>query len=174
MRRLMLLRHAKSSWDDPELSDFDRPLNKRGRKAAPAMAREMAARGLVPDLVLCSNAQRTRETLAALLQHLAGPFTIRLSEELYEAGANRIVDVIRTHGGNAKAVLVIGHNPGLQDCAAALADPADGGNAAAVGGGFPTGALVVLDFDIPAWTDVTTDSGRVAAFLRPKDLSNKG
>ncbi|WP_018698842.1 SixA phosphatase family protein [Amorphus coralli] len=170
MRRLILLRHAKSSWDDPTQADFDRPLNRRGRRVAPIMARYMAAHDLVPDRILCSTAQRTRETLAALLPEVRGPLDIRLIDEIYEASETAIIDAIRRLGGDARTVLVIGHNPGMEECAETLVGSTGDGLAEAFATEFPTATVAVIDFEIDAWEALAPDGGHLSAFVRPKDL----
>ena len=170
MHRLMLLRHAKSSWDDPSQPDFDRPLNRRGRKAAPEMARHMVDRGFVPELILCSTAQRTRETLAVLLNAFRDPLEIRLLDELYEASEAQITDAVRHSAGNAASVLVIGHNPGMEECADSLVGSAGKGLGEAFETDFPTAALAVIDFEMASWGDLAPGTGHLSAFVRPKDL----
>lgn len=173
MRRLMLLRHAKSSWDDRALRDFDRPLNARGRAAAPVMAAWMSANGCVPDRVLCSTAQRTRETLAACVPLFAEPLKVALLEELYEAEAEEVADVIRAHGADGGGLLVIGHNPGIQECAAGLVGEGDDRLVGSLTSHFPTGALAVIDVEIDDWSALTPGSGRLVSFTRPRDLDSE-
>lgn len=172
MPRLLLLRHAKSSWDDVSADDFDRPLSGRGRAAAPVMASHIVAHGLAPDRILCSSARRTRETLAALLPHLDEDVDIRLGRDLYLAGEDRMIDQIRAHGGSATTLLVIGHNPGLQETALALlAEAEDDGDTsirARIAEKFPTAGLVVIDFPAVKWVDIEPKSGRAIAFFRPR------
>lgn len=168
MRRLMLFRHAKSSWDDPELTDFDRPLNKRGRKAVPLMGRHIAGKGLLPERILCSTSKRTRETLAGLLSYLRDETSIELLPQLYEASAATIREVVRTQGGEAETLMVIGHNPGLQTCASELIGSDTGRLADSVNAHFPTGALAVIDFEIADWAEA--ERGRLVSFCGPKDL----
>jgi phosphohistidine phosphatase len=168
MPRLLLLRHAKSSWDDVSADDFDRPLNPRGRAAAPVMGSHIAAHGLAPEKILCSSARRTRETLAALLPHIDEDVDIRLTRELYFAGEDRMIDQIRAHGGNAATLLVIGHNPGIQDTALALVGDGDPAVVAGITEKFPTAGLAVIDFPATKWTDLEPKTGRAVAFLRPR------
>jgi phosphohistidine phosphatase len=118
--RLLLLRHAKSSWDDPSLTDRDRPLSKRGRAAARRMGEHLRASGGRIDLVLCSSALRTRETLERLALGVAD---VRVEDRLYGAGPDELLDRLRDVAGDPGAVLVIGHDPGMHELAAALAGP---------------------------------------------------
>lgn len=167
MPRLLLLRHAKSSWDDTSADDFDRPLNARGRAAAPVMGSHIAALGLSPDKILCSAARRTRETLAAILPYLDDDIDVRITRDLYFAGEDRMIDQIRAHGGSATTLLVIAHAPGLQETALALTGE---GNAAIVeklAEKFPTAGLAVIDFPAGKWVDIEPRSGKIVAFLKP-------
>ena len=167
MPRLFLLRHAKSSWDDVSADDFDRPLNARGRAAAPVMGSHIAAHGLTPEKILCSSARRARETLAALLPHLDEDIDVRLTRELYLAGEDRMIDQIRAHGGTATKLLVIGHDPGIRDTALALLGDGASPIHDAIAAKFPTAALLVIDFPAVKWVDIEPATGRAVAFLRP-------
>lgn len=170
MLRLLLLRHAKSSWNDMSVPDFDRDLNSRGRAAAPLVAQHMRKAALTPERILCSSALRTRETLAAMLPYLAGDLDIHMARALYDTDADSVLDIIRDHGGDAATLLVIGHNPATQDLTLALAGSGDGALITEVGEKFPTAGLAVLDFDIADWSALAPGSGRLTAFLRPRDL----
>lgn len=173
MSRLMLLRHAKSSWDDRALKDFDRPLNARGRAAAPMMAAWMRTNGCVPDRVLCSTAQRTRETLAACVPLFASPLDVTLLDDLYEAEADEVAGLIRSRGGDSHGLLVIGHNPGIQECAADLVGAGDDRLVGSLESHYPTGALAVIDLDIDDWTALAPGSGTLVSFVRPRDLDGE-
>ena len=168
MPRLLLLRHAKSSWDAVSTDDFDRPLNRRGHDAAPVMGSHIAVHGFAPDKILCSSARRTRETLAALLPYLDEDVEIRLSRELYLSGEDRTIDQIRAHGGNAATLLVIGHNPGLQETALALIGDGEPAIRDRVAEKFPTAGLVVIDFPAMKWVDIEPKTGKAVAFLKPR------
>ncbi|MDK9696720.1 MAG: histidine phosphatase family protein [Siculibacillus sp.] len=168
MPRLLLLRHAKSSWDDVSADDFDRPLNDRGRLAAPVMGSHLAAHGLAPDRILCSSARRARETLAALLPHLDEEVDVRLTRDLYFAGEDRMIDQIRAHGGNASTLLVIGHNPGIQETALAFLTETASPVTEAIAAKFPTTGLAIVDFPAAKWVDIEPRTGRAVAFLKPR------
>ncbi|MER2606616.1 MAG: histidine phosphatase family protein [Siculibacillus sp.] len=170
MPRLLLLRHAKSTWDDEKRDDFDRPLAARGRSALPLMGRHMAAHGLMPQKVLCSSARRTRETLAGLLPFFADDLEARLTRDLYEAGEDRMIDQIRAHGALARTLLVVGHNPGLQETALALIGSGNPSFIEDIGRKFPTTGLAVIDFPAVKWVDVEPGTGRIVAFFRPREL----
>lgn len=168
MRRLILLRHAKS--DRPAgVADHERPLNDRGRRAAPSVGARLAEEGLRPDLALVSTATRTRETWEAISAALGAPET-RWQREIYEAPANRILRVIRDAPDSAWTVIVVGHNPGLGELATELAG--DGARAARnrLGLEFPTAAYVVIDFDTDRWADIAPGQGRLDRFVRPRDI----
>lgn len=170
MPRLLLLRHAKSSWSDDAIPDFDRPLNPRGRTTLPLMGRHLAAHGLTPQRVLCSSARRTRETLAGLLPFFETDLEVRQTRDLYEAGEDRMIDQIRAHGATARTLLVVGHNPGLQETALALIGSGNPSFIEDIEKKFPTAACAVIDFPAGKWVDVEPKSGRVVAFFRPREL----
>jgi phosphohistidine phosphatase len=137
-KTLHLLRHAKSSWDNPDLADHDRPLAPRGRRNAAALATHFSSAGISPALILCSSAQRARETLAGVLPGLHGEAEIRIEDGLYGAGAEALIARIRDVPEATPSVLVIGHNPGLEDLATRL----DGRAPAAP---LPTAALATFE-----------------------------
>ncbi len=168
MLRLILLRHAKSSWDDTSAEDFDRPLTARGRIAAPVMGSHIAALGLAPDRILCSSARRTRETLAAILPHLDEDLDVHLTRDLYFAGEDRMIDQIRAHGAAATRLMVIGHNPGLREAALALIGSGEAAIIDEVAEKFPTAGMVVIDFPAARWVDIEPKTGKAVAFLRPR------
>ena len=172
MRQLLLLRHAKSSWDEPHLSDHARPLNTRGRQAAAAMAREMRRLGLLPDLVLVSSARRTLQTLAAL-EPWEDPPRIEPMDALYLAPAADLLEVVRNAAPTARCILLVGHNPGLHDLAMRLA----GTDAVETDkevrrlfDGYPSGALSEFSVTGP-WSETGTAALRLTRLLLPGDLS---
>lgn len=172
MRQLLLLRHAKSSWDDAKLSDRDRPLNPRGRRAATTMRRAMRQLGLEPDLVLVSPARRTLETLEALEPWDETPL-IEPAEALYLGSAAQLLTVLHGVPDVVRSVLLIGHNPGLHELAVMLAGAPERAPAAEaarrLAEGFPTGALA--EFVIPApWWGLEAGGGRLLRFLTPREL----
>jgi phosphohistidine phosphatase len=170
MRQLLLLRHAKSSWDDPRLSDHARPLNARGRRAAGAMADAMRELGLAPDLVLVSSARRTLQTLEALAP-LDGNPLVEPMDDLYLAPWQRLMEALHKVPETVRSALLIGHNPGLHDLALALIGPAGAtaGAALRLAEGYPTGALAEFAIASP-WRGVEAGSGRLTRFLLPADL----
>jgi phosphohistidine phosphatase len=170
MRHLLLLRHAKAVLGDPGMEDFDRPLAERGEKASAAMGRYMAAHGLNPDRVLCSPARRTRSTWEIARKELPSGET-RFLEELYDFGDGQsLLAAIRKQGGDAKRLLVVGHNPATQNLALALAGSGDKSLRRQVLEKYPTGALAVLSFSARGWPDIAEGGGRLEAFVRPRDI----
>ena len=161
MKTILLLRHAKSDWGDRNMADIDRPLNARGQAAAPVMATWIAEHGLSPDLVLCSTARRTRETLALVRPALADKVPEVLDKALYLAEVPVLLARLRGLDDAVGTVLVIAHNPGLEDLAAKLSDFA---------GTMPTAGLVVLRFDVATWKQIAPGGGKLRAFVTPKGL----
>lgn len=170
MRRLFLLRHAKSSWDDPALDDFERPLADKGRKAARAMARHLGEAAIHPALVLCSAARRTRETFAVIEPSLRG-VPIAYEDSVYEAAKHDLLVRLRRLDDHLPSVMLIGHNPGMERLAHALAaGHGDSGALTRMEEKFPTGALAVLDCAIDHWGQLDDGTCRLADFVRPKDI----
>lgn len=176
MRRLLLYRHAKSSWDDPTVSDHDRALSNRGLKAAPRMGRMMAEQGYLPDLIICSTALRTRETLrltlpALLTQKLP---QVRFEAAIYEAGPHALEGAIRAHGEDCESVMLVGHNPGMQMLALLLAaqsaDQSGTGAHDRLSEKYPTAGLAVIDLAITCWSEIKPGCGRLIAFVTPRML----
>jgi phosphohistidine phosphatase len=170
MLTLSLLRHAKSSWKDPTLPDHDRPLNTRGTTEAPVMGKAMAKHGLDPDLVLCSTARRTRDTLQLVLPELKTEPKIIYEDGLYHGTPAEMLGILHGVGPGVGQVLLVGHNPELQAFALDL-----------IGSGpkllkdrletkYPTAGLVVLRFLTGAWKDVAINSGKLELFLTPGDV----
>ena len=171
---MLLMRHAKSSWDDPRLSDHARPLNKRGRAAAGAMRGVMRDLGLEPDLILVSSARRTLETLEALEPWDETPL-VEAMDTLYLATGAALLMSLNGVAETARSVLLIGHNPGLHDLALALAGPLDTANGAMrqLGEGYPTGALAELTVPGP-WQELREGGARLVRFVAPRDLPERG
>jgi phosphohistidine phosphatase len=165
-RRLLLIRHAKSSWEDASLSDRERPLAGRGRKAAERMGAHLRNEGLRPDVVLCSPSRRTRETLE-LLEFPGAEVTYL--DELYGASAHVLLAGAREVRDDAEVVAVVGHNPGIQDLSIELASDDAAAGAVRLRQKFPTCAVAIFDVD-GAWHDVATGRVRLASFVVPKDL----
>lgn len=170
-RQLLLLRHAKSSWDDGSLSDFDRPLAPRGAKTAPRMGAEISRRGWLPELALVSPATRTRETWRLASADWPEPApAVLFHEDLYEASADELLAEARLAPDRVGTLLIIGHNPGLEDFARRLAGPGSHDKALGLlGEKFPTCALARYDFASP-WSKLDYAKAQLTHLLRPKDL----
>lgn len=172
MRQLLLLRHAKSSWDDPRLPDHARPLNARGRRNAVAMGEAMRELGLAPDVVLVSSARRTLQTLEALAP-IEGPPLVEPMDALYLAHWVGLLEALRNVRETTRSVMLVGHNPGMHELAMALAGPvamASGGAVAQrLALSYPTGALTEYSVALP-WRLLETGGGRLLRFLAPADL----
>ena len=166
MKRLLLIRHAKSSRDDPALADHERPLAPRGRKAAERIAGHLASSAATVDLVLCSSARRTRETFE-LLSPAFGGAEVLVENRLYGAGAGDLVDRLREVSDAVASVALIGHNPGIQDLTIELA--LDGPEVGRALKKFPTAAVAVLEFEAP-WSELADRTARLVSFTVPKDL----
>jgi phosphohistidine phosphatase len=166
MKMLLLLRHAKSSWEHEDLPDHDRPLAPRGRKAAKRMAKHLRAEGISPSLVLCSSARRTRETL----ERIEPGGDVRVERELYGASASALLERVRRVPDETESVMLIGHNPAVQELALELA--ADGDRLADMERKFPTCALATLS--VPGvWSQLDAGAAELVALMRPKDLRAK-
>lgn len=167
-RSLLLLRHAKSSWDDPSLDDFDRPLAKRGREAAPRIAHEMMGRGWQPDHALISPALRTRQTWELVAEILQGNIPHDFVPAIYEASAAHILEAVRSAPDEAGCLLVVGHNPGLEGLAALIASPESNDEAMAkLSAKFPTAAIARFGFGGP-WQALGPGTAIFKAFVTPK------
>jgi phosphohistidine phosphatase len=170
MRRLLLLRHAKSSWAEPGASDHARPLNRRGQEAAPRIGAYLDRHKLAPDSVLCSTAKRARETWDLVAAAMRAAPDATYIERLYNAAPCTLVDVFRHADPAAQSVLVVGHNPGLQEVATDLIAAGDLDDRERLREKLPTGGLVVIDFAIADWSKLHTRSGRLERFVVPRML----
>lgn len=162
-KQLVLLRHAKSSWDDADLDDFDRPLAPLGERAATRMGRYLREHDVIPELVLCSSAVRTRQTLERL--ELPEATRIEVVDDLYGAPPVVVLDRVRHVDDHIASVMVIAHNPGLHETVASLVDRRSDAPAE-----FPTAALAVLRLPIERWLDLTSGIGRLVDFMVPRSL----
>jgi phosphohistidine phosphatase len=166
VRTLYLLRHAKSSWADPALPDRDRPLAPRGRRDAKRISKHLRRLGIQPELVLCSPAARTRETLE-LAQPASGTSTVMLEEQLYGASCNELLERIRLVPDAVGSVMLIGHNPSLQQLALVLASA--GEELERLEAKFPTGALATLALE-KTWSRLAPADAMLATYVVPKQL----
>jgi phosphohistidine phosphatase len=171
VKRLGLLRHAKSSWEDTDLRDFDRGLNARGRKGAALMGKHIGRHGVAWDMLLASPAQRVRQTLDSALPASGQDLPVIWDERLYLANVPTMLDVLRHVEGNPASVLLVGHNPGLQEMLFELIpDAAQDRTFDEAVRKFPTAAYAVIELDIDNWADIDRGSGRMVHFARPRDL----
>ncbi|MBE2276289.1 MAG: histidine phosphatase family protein [Rhodobacteraceae bacterium] len=166
MKRLILTRHAKSSWDDPTMSDHDRPLNERGKAAATDLGQWLASRGYVPQEVLCSDALRTRKTFSGIAPALPATPVLELKPALYHAGPDVMMAVLKH--ATADTVMMLGHNPGIAEFAHRLVakTPMSGDFTR-----YPTGATLVVDFDIESWADLRFGQGITVDFIVPSEIA---
>jgi phosphohistidine phosphatase len=170
MLTLSLLRHAKSSWAEPAQDDFDRPLNDRGREVAPRMGAFMAGHDIAPELILCSPAVRTLQTLALVLPHLPRRAQIAYDNGLYLASTGDLLKRIRKTQGGISHLMVVGHDPGMHGIAVKLAGSGDRAMLDLLAAKFPTAGLAVIVFDATSWVEVGAGGGRLQLFMTPKRL----
>jgi phosphohistidine phosphatase len=164
---LYLLRHAKSSWADPALADRKRPLAPRGRRDAKRIAKHLVRLGIEPELVLCSPAERTRQTLELIRPALGGSSKVKLEAKLYGASSDELFERIRAVPKAVASVMLIGHNPGLQDLALLLAS--DGAEREQLEAKFPTAALATLTLQT-TWRRLSEAGAVLASYVVPKQL----
>ena len=163
MKTLLVLRHAKSSWNDPGLDDHERPLNKRGRRDAPRMGELVREYGLIPDVVLSSDAVRARLTTEAVAEAAGYVGDILLDPHLYMAGPADILSLLRTVGENAETVMIVGHNPGLEELVERLTGERQD---------LPTAALAQIGLPIDEWRDLKLSTrGMLLGLWRPEELT---
>src|SRR5690242_15630917 len=170
MKRLALLRHAKSSWDEPGLDDFNRPLNERGWKAARRMGRELKHRDMRFDLVLASTAARVRETIDGLQQKYEFTAPIRFEQAIYLATTETLLSLIRELPDAVEAPLLVGHNPRLERLLVELTRDDSKGLRQRIAGKYPTGALAIVELPAGRWGEVSPGSGRIVELILPKEL----
>lgn len=170
MKRLILLRHAKSSWDDPIARDFDRPLNQRGRKAARTVGREMKAQGLGWDRAIASPAVRVVETLADVAEGYGSAIEPDWDKRVYLATLETLLDLLHEVGDDSDALLLVGHNPGLETLALHLTGEDEDGLRHEIEVKYPTGTVAEIAIPVDHWRDLAEGLGRVARFIRPRDL----
>jgi phosphohistidine phosphatase len=163
MKRLLLLRHAKSSWNNPSLRDFDRPLNERGIKAAPLMGEFMRKQGLDPDLILVSTAERARQTAGLLIEagNLKGE--VKYEKRLYDASISLLQEIVAETPDKFNELLIIAHNPGLEELLARFTGHVQH---------MATASLALISFDIDSWSETLNRDGQLELFAKPKELPN--
>ncbi len=171
MRTLFLLRHAKSAWDQPELSDHDRILNDRGRWSAPVIGRFLQEQAVQLDLALCSSALRARQTWDLVSKELAAPPPVSVEQRLYLCGVENMAMRLRELEAAQKTVILIAHNPDLQILTVSLTADRGSPMAARARHKFPTAGLARLDLNIDSWADLQPDCGNLVSFESPKRLA---
>jgi phosphohistidine phosphatase len=164
MKKLLLLRHAKSSWEDSSLPDFERPLNERGRRAAPLVGKYMREQGLRPDVVLCSPAKRTRETIALVLKAAGIETELRYDERIYEASAMRLIEIVSQIEDEKTDAMLVGHNPGMENLLERLTGVTER---------MPTAALARISLNADKWREAAMMGGRLEWFVKAKELAKR-
>ncbi len=154
------MRHAKSSWTDPSLSDFERPLNERGRRAAPFMGGVLKREGLIPDHIICSPAKRTKETAELVQAAVELDLEIGHDARIYEATAGELIEVVSEMPETASRALLIGHNPSSEQFVQIITGAIEA---------MPTAALAVIDLDIGSWAEIAPGKGKLRRLFRPKE-----
>ena len=167
-QRLFLLRHGKSSWDDSSIDDHDRPLAPRGRRAAARIAVYATKTGIRPDLILCSSAMRARQTFERIAPSLGRDAETHIERSLYGASEDRLLERLHAIPDEVDSVMMIGHNPGVQDLALLLAR--EGPLRTLLTNKFPTAGLATLAFGHQAWKDLDSESGELVDFVVPRQL----
>lgn len=170
MKKLTLLRHAKSGWDAPVSRDFDRPLNEKGRRGARRMGRYMREEGLGYDQVIASPAVRVTETLDELWDGYGRSLGATLDKRVYLASCVTLLDVIHEAPDSAAHILLSGHNPGMEDMILMLVPDTGDALRDAVEEKYPTSALAEMEFDVERWADIKPRSGRLTRFVKPREL----
>jgi phosphohistidine phosphatase len=167
---LTTLRHAKSSWDEPGLDDFDRPLNDRGRKAARRVGRELKRRKVRFDHVVASPAVRVRETIEEIANGYGKLPDVSFDAQIYGASAEALLHVVRRMPETAHAPLLVGHNPGMQRLVLALAREDRGGLRGRIAEKYPTAALAMIELEVTRWDEVEARSGTIVELILPREL----
>lgn len=170
MKRLILMRHAKSSWSDPEIEDHDRPLNQRGRLAAPLMGAWLADRDLVPERVLCSSSVRTQETWERVRVVLAQAPKADVQPGLYHADPPHLLAAVQALPAGLGCAALVGHQPGIGAFTRLLARSDTAQNCKRAYAKFPTAACAIFEFDVDDWNDVAFGAGRFTGFAVPREL----
>lgn len=161
MKTLYLLRHAKSDWSDSNLTDFERPLNERGLKAAPLMGETMREKAFLPEAIVSSPAKRARQTAEFIKKAIRFEGEIEFDERIYEASRSELLQVVSELDDEKTSALLVGHNPGFEGLAGFLTGKFQP---------MPTAALAVIDLEIENWSEISPECGSLREFLRPKEL----
>ena len=161
MKTLLLLRHAKSSWDNPSQNDFDRPLADRGERDAPRMGRALKERGPAPDLIVSSPAVRARQTVEAVINAAGFTAPLQFDQSIYDASLPDLMSVIRSLPDSSSTVLMVGHNPGFEGLVYRLSGASER---------MPTAGLAAIEFPVDRWQDVEDGQGKLLWHLIPRQL----
>ncbi len=169
MLRLYIMRHAKSSWAVPGARDFDRELNDKGFEDLQKVTKLIQSESISPELILCSSAIRTQQTLDAILKGFKNQPRIEYTEKLYSSGLSEYIEIINSIK-NAQSIMIIGHNPMCGSLATALPSSGPAEELEKIAYRYPTAALTTLDFDVEAWHNVTKGSGILRKSIFPSEL----
>ena len=161
MKTLLLLRHAKSDWDDASLKDFDRPLAARGERDAPRMGKALRKRGPLPDLIISSPAARAKATIEAVAEAAKLDLEIRFDESVYGASSPELIKLVLGLPDKSSCAMLVGHNPGFEDLVGRLSGSHER---------MPTAALACIEFKVDHWSDVNDGEGKLVWLLTPKSL----
>ena len=170
MKQLAILRHAKSDWGNPGLTDFDRPLNKRGRKAAKKIGRILRERGLSFSQIVSSPAQRAKETVERFRIGYEQDCDVRFEPTIYLASTGTLLGLVNGLPDDAGTVMIVGHNPGFHDIVLRLTRETGDGLRNKVGANFPTGAFALIDFPADKWAEVEPATGEIRQVIFPREL----
>jgi phosphohistidine phosphatase len=162
MKTLYLLRHAKSSWDDRSLKDFDRPLNERGLKAAPKMGAYIRKEKIRPEMIVSSPALRAKQTTTLVCEAAGLASLVTFDERIYDASARRLFEIVTGFEDRFGSAMMVGHNPGFEELLAVLSGESSR---------MATAALACIELSVEKWSDVSADSGKLKWLVKPKDLS---
>jgi len=171
MKTLFVMRHAKAERDSDTGRDFDRPLAKRGWRDAEAVGREMRVRRLEPDAILASPARRAAETVTAFARGY-GKLEPEFEPGIYNAPADRLIEIVRNAGDGAEHLLIVGHNPGFHELVLRLAGDDPGEHSDHIIDGFPTSAIAAVELPAERWSEIAERSGRIVELILPRDLGD--
>jgi len=160
MKKLLILRHAKSSWDNPDLADFDRPLNQRGVIASPFMGELIARKQYLPEVIISSPAKRASQTALLVKASSGSNADVKYDERIYEASPQALRQVVSELGDDTSSAMIVGHNPGIEGFIKYLTGRLES---------MPTAALASITLNIDSWSDLSIDCGEIQEILRPKE-----
>ena len=170
MKTIFLLRHAKSSWNKPELDDFERPLAPRGIKSAEKIGKYLKKEKLLPDIIYCSKAVRAKETWELVNRIVKKKNNINYKNKLYMANFSDFLNIIKETKDNFKSLMLISHNPGIENFALEIIKNKESEKYKNIDYKYPTGALSIIKFNIKKWNEVTSSTGEIYEFIKPKEL----